>query len=94
MTLQSLKNSLDPQTATARDAQVVINGIPGVLAGLRSASDSAEAYILAAEAHLLLEDVQAACAALDAARMMARTPVQAEKINVYSTNLPCRSSTW
>lgn len=94
VTLQSLKNSLDPQTATARDAQVVINGIPGVLAGLRSASDSAEAYILAAEAHLLLEDVQAACAALDAARMMARTPVQAEKINVYSTNLPCRSSTW
>lgn len=94
VTLQSLKNSLDPQTATTRDAQVVINGIPGVLARLRSASDSAEAYILAAEAHLLLEDVQAACAALDAARMMARTPVQAEKINVYSTNLPCRSSTW
>jgi serine/threonine-protein kinase len=83
-TLDSLRIALDPATATAGDARRAIAALRGLLPRLRTAEDSAWAYLREAEAHFLTGDARSACLTLEAARPLARTAGQRDMVALMS----------
>jgi serine/threonine-protein kinase len=88
-TLDSLTNALDPENPNETTARAAIAQIGGVIARLGTASDSTWGYIRLAEAHVTLEEIKPACAALRTARRLATSMKQAEVINNYTGVLGC-----
>ncbi|WP_373061133.1 serine/threonine-protein kinase [Gemmatimonas sp.] len=87
--LDSITKALDPLTADEAVARVAIPAIRGLLTRMTGAGDSAWAYIRIAEAHLLMDEVKAACTALRNARGLAQSMSQARVVSDYTTQLSC-----
>ncbi len=75
-TLDSIRIALDPATATEDEARRAIAALRGLLPRLRTAEDSAWAFLRQAEAHFLTGDARSACLALGATRPLTRTDFQ------------------
>jgi eukaryotic-like serine/threonine-protein kinase len=76
ITLDSIKLSLDPLTATPAEARRVVGALRSLMPRLTTAEDSAWGYIREAEAHFLTGDERSACLALRTAEPLARTSGQ------------------
>lgn len=88
-TLDSITNTLDPTESDDAAARAAIPVLRSLLLRLPTGTDSTWAFIRIAEAHLVLDEVKAACTALRSARATARTMNQAEAINRYTGMLGC-----
>jgi len=88
-TLDSLTKVLDPETADAAVVRTAVPALRALLGRLTSVDDSTWAYIRIAEAHLLIDEVRPACAALRSAQAVARNMTQAEVITGYPGRLGC-----
>lgn len=83
-TLDSLTtNLLDPQGVDKLAVRAAIPALNALLGRLATPQDSAWAYIRLAEAHLLLDEVQPACATLRFARGVDRTANQRHHQQVH-----------
>jgi hypothetical protein len=89
--LDSLSNLLvDPATGDERTARRLIPQIRGLIAQLRTASDSTWGYLRLAEAHLMAGEEEAGCLVLNQARDMARSATQLEAIRSLLSATNCR----
>lgn len=88
-TLDSLTKVLSPESANEATARSAVPALEALLGRLATPTDSAWAYIRLAEAHILLNKGQSACAALRLAQGVARTANQSEVIRRYAEQLGC-----
>jgi hypothetical protein len=82
--LDSIREALDPATASAADARRAVAALRELLPWLATAEDSAWAFLRQSEAHFLMDDARSACLALDAARPLVRSGGQRGVLSLLS----------
>jgi tRNA A-37 threonylcarbamoyl transferase component Bud32 len=94
--LDSIQRVIEAATIGGTNEQIVqvanaaIPAIMALLPRLPSASDSANAFLRAAEAYVGKDDTRSACVALQSAAVLARSMRQAEPIKIYQQQLSCK----
>ncbi len=89
-TLDSLRVTLNPATASEADARRAVAALRDLMPRLATAEDSAWGYLRQAEAHFLMVDELSACVALKAARPLIRDAAQQRVLRDFSAVITVR----